>query len=156
MLRGAHSRHSGGVWGSRVFPAQAVGRSLWPPLPLPPSLPAASRLSSFLPVDWYHLACLECLPVCSGVKLEATVVSCDLVYDKHKCLLNARLALEQRSLKLSPHLSEECLPENNKVGAVVWMCVSPKIQPLCQSSKPRPCVWKCSCEEGRKEGKSNT
>lgn len=39
------------------------GGLLW--LPLPPPLSVPRLLSSFLPVDWCHLACSECLPVCS-------------------------------------------------------------------------------------------
>lgn len=62
-LRGAPSRHRVCVGWSCVFPALAVGGLLW--LPLPPPLPLPRLLSSFLPVDWCHLACLECLPVCS-------------------------------------------------------------------------------------------
>lgn len=66
-LRGAPSRHRVCVWvGGRVsFLSSQWGRGalLW--LPLPPPLPVPRLLSSFLPVDWCHLACSERLPVCS-------------------------------------------------------------------------------------------
>lgn len=54
--------------GSRVSCAGSAVL-LCAPLPLPPSLPAATPRPPFLPVDWYHLACLECLPVCSECEL---------------------------------------------------------------------------------------